>query len=68
MPVSAVIILPRTVAGRDLLRLVLPFAETTGTLPDGSSIYETDFDAIAVEVDQMNAGYEAWHRQNRERR
>ena len=64
---APVVILPRTKAGRELLRVVLPFAHDPdrpdGEFPDGSSIYGTDFDALAVEVEQMNAKYEAWRRE-----
>ena len=62
-----VVILPQTQAGRSLLRMALPFAHdparADGELPDGSSIYGTDFDTLAVEIEQMNAEYEAWCRE-----
>ncbi len=59
-----VIILPRTTAGRKLLRDSVPFARDPnrrdGELPDGSSIYDTDFDKLAVEVERDHAVYQAW--------
>ena len=63
---SPVIILPRTKAGRDLLRLVLPAARGSdrpdGELPDGSSIYGVDFDELAVECERDFQAYEQWCR------
>ncbi len=60
----SVILLPRTTAGRKLLRDILPFAHDPnrrdGELPDGSSIYDTDFDKLAVEVERDYANYLAW--------
>ncbi len=54
-----VVILPRTTVGRKLLRSTLPFAHDPnrrdGELPDGSSIYGTDFDELAHERD-----YDGW--------
>ncbi len=62
-----VIILPRTTAGRTLLRGILPFADDPnrrdGELPDGSSIYDTDFDRLAVEVEQDCDDYMAWRKE-----
>ena len=59
-----VIILPRTTAGRKLLRGILPFAHDpnrrVGELPDGSSIYDTDFDKLAMEVERDYDDYLAW--------
>lgn len=67
MPVAPVVILPRTAAGRDLLRLVLPFAyhpdREPGELPDGSSIYGVDYDALAVEIDRESEAYDAGRRE-----
>ncbi len=64
---APVVILPRTEAGRELLRLVLPFAHDPdrpdGEFPDGSSIYGTDYDALAIECDQMAEDYERWCRE-----
>ncbi len=58
------IILPRTTAGRKLLRDILPFAHDPnrrdGELPDGSSIYDTDFDTLAVEAERDYDDYLAW--------
>ena len=52
----SIILLPRTEAGRGLLRDLLPFAHDPnrrdGELPDGSSIYDTDFDKLAVELER----------------
>ena len=65
-----VVILPVTKAGHDLLRGALPFASDPdrpdGELPDGSSIYGVDFDALAVECERDVAEYEAWCRQREE--
>ncbi len=65
-----VIILPRTTAGRKLLRGTLPFSHDPnrrdGELPDGSSIYGTDFDELAVKVERDYDDYRAW-RKERER-
>ena len=62
-----VIILPRTTAGRTLLRGILPFAHDPnrrdGELPDGSSIYDTDFDRLAVEVEWDCDDYIAWRKE-----
>lgn len=56
-----VIILPRTAAGRDLLRLLLPAVDwSTGLLPDGSSIYDCDWDETAVWVEHENAQFDAF--------
>ena len=64
---SPVVILPRTQAGRDLLRLVLPAAHGSdrpdGELPDGSSIYGVDFDELAVECEQDSQAFEQWCRE-----
>ncbi len=61
---SPVIILPRTQAGRDLLRLVLPASRGSdrpdGELPDGLSIYNVDFDELAVECERDFQAYEQW--------
>ena len=61
---SPVVILPRTQAGRDLLRLVLPAARGSdrpdGELPDGLSIYNVDFDELAVECERDFQAYEQW--------
>lgn len=60
-----VIILPRTAAGRDLLRLILPTVDwATGRLPDDSSIYGYDWDEAAVEAQRSAADYEAWGKAN----
>ena len=65
--VSPVIILPRTTAGRELLRSVLPGARNPcrpdGELPDGTSIYNTDFDKLAEEVERDLRAYERWCRE-----
>ncbi len=62
-----VIILPRTTAGQKLLRSTLPFAHDPnrrdGELPDGSSIYDTDFDKLAVEVERDCGDYLAWRKE-----
>ncbi|GEM_PF-4861014 len=62
-----VIILPRTTAGRTLLLGILPFTHDPirrdGELPDGSSIYDTDFDRLAVEVEQDCDDYMAWRKE-----
>lgn len=64
---TRIVILPKTTAGRELLRMALPVAHgpdrADGELPDGSSIYDTDFDVLAVEVEQTNREYEAWCRE-----
>ena len=61
-----VVLLPRTDAGRDLLRDALPFARSPdrpdGELPDGSSIYGLDFDAAAEEAERDFADFERWRR------
>ncbi len=63
----AIILLPRTTAGRRLLLDILPFAHNPnrrdGELPDGSSIYGTDFDKLAVEVERDYADYLAWRKE-----
>ncbi len=60
----SIILLPRTTADRRLLRGTLPFAHDPnrrdGELPDGSSIYDTDFDKLAVEVERDCDDYRAW--------
>ena len=65
--IAPVVILPRTEAGREMLRQALPFARgpdrPDGELPDGSSIYDVDFDALAVEVERMVTEYDAWCRE-----
>ena len=62
-----IILLPRTEAGRKLLRGTLPFAHDPnrrdGELPDGSSIYDTDFDKLAVEVERDCGDYLAWRKE-----
>ncbi len=62
----SIVLLPRTTAGRKLLRGTLPFAHDPnrrdGELPDGSSIYDTDFDKLAVEVERDNDDYLAWRK------
>ena len=62
-----IIILPRTAAGRELLRNGLPFARNPcrpdGELPDGTSIYNTDFDKLAKEVEGNERAYEQWCRE-----
>ncbi len=62
-----VIVLPQTTAGRKLLRDILPFAHDPnrrdGELPDGSSIYDTDFDRLAVEVERDYDDYMAWRKE-----
>ncbi len=64
---APIVMLPRTEAGRELLRLVLPFAHDPdrpdGEFPDGSSLYNTDYDALAVECDRDNEAYEVWCRE-----
>lgn len=61
---APVVILPRTRAGRELLRAVLPVAHNPdrpdGELPDGSSIYDVDFDELAVECEKENEEFERW--------
>ena len=63
-PHKGVVLLPRTDAGRALLRLVLPAAHdpdrADGELPDGSSIFGLDFDAAAEEAEQDFADFERW--------
>ena len=63
----SIILLPRTKAGRGLLRDLLPFAHDPnrpdGELPDGSSIYGCDFDALAEEGERDYANYERWCRE-----
>ena len=63
----SIILLPRTAAGRKLLRDILPFTHDPnrcdGELPDGSSIYETDFDKLAVEVERDYNDYLAWRKE-----
>ena len=60
-PHKNVVLLPRTAAGRALLRSALPLAHCpnrpdgelpNGKLPDGSSIYGLDFDAAAEETER----------------
>ncbi len=67
---APVVILLRTEAGRELLRLVLPAARSPdspdGELPDGSSIFDIDFDEAAIQAEQDSKEYEAWC-QERER-
>ena len=64
---APIVILPRTEAGRELLRLVLPFAHDPdrpdGEFPDGSSLYNTDYDALAVECERDVKEYEEWCRE-----
>ncbi len=58
-----IIILPRTAAGRDLLRLILPDVDwATGRLPDDSSIYGCNWDEAAVDAQQSAADYEVWYK------
>ncbi len=63
----SIILLPRTTAGRKLLRDTLPFAHDPnrrdGELPDGSSIYDTDFDKLAVEAERDYDDYMAWRKE-----
>ncbi len=63
-PHKGVLLLPRTAAGRALLRAVLPAAfspdRSPGELPDGTSVYGCDFDALAEEVERDYAKYERW--------
>ncbi len=63
-PHKGVVLLPRTAAGRALLRAVLPAARSPdrpdGELPDGSSIYGLDFDAAAEEAEQDFGDFERW--------
>lgn len=69
--ISPVIILPRTAAGQELLRNALPFARNPcrpdGELPDGTSIYNTDFDKLAKDaeknVERDLRDYEKWCRE-----
>ena len=68
---SSVVILPQTTAGRVLLRSVLPSSRNPcrpdGELPDGTSIYNTDFDKLAEDAERDLRAYEQWCReQNRE--
>ena len=59
-----ILILPRTQAGRDLLRIILPVARWPGgELADGSSIYGVDFDEMAIEAERTNTEYDAWCRE-----
>ena len=64
---SPIIILPRTPAGRELLRSVLPSSRNPcrpdGELPDDTSIYNTDFDKLAEEVERDLRAYEQWCRE-----
>lgn len=53
---APIVHLPLTPEGRHLLRLVLPFVRPDGTLPDGSSIYGTDFDEAAAEIERSECG------------
>ncbi len=66
-PHKGVVLLPRTDAGRALLRAVLPAARSLdspdGELPDGSSIFGQDFDVLAVEAEQDFADFERWRRE-----
>ena len=63
----SIILLPRTAAGRKLLLDILPFVHDPnrrdGELPDGSSIYGTDFDKLAVEVERDYDDYRAWRKE-----
>ncbi len=63
----SIIFLPRTEAGRELLRAVLPATRSPsrpdGELPDGSSIYGTDFDALAEQYEIEFADFERWCRE-----
>ena len=63
----SIILLPRTEAGRRLLRALLPAAHhpsrPDGELPDGSSIYGTDFDALAEQGEHEFADFERWCRE-----
>jgi hypothetical protein len=51
---ARILFLPKTAAGRALLRGCLPYARN-GQLPDGLSLYETDFDAYAAEFERLIA-------------
>ena len=66
-PQKSVVLLPRTDAGRALLRAVLPAARSPespdGELPDGSNIYGLDFDVAAEEAEQDFADFERWRRE-----
>ena len=66
-PPKGIVLLPRTAAGRALLRDVLPAARSPdrpdGELPDGSSIYGLDFDAAAEEAERDFADFERWLRE-----
>ena len=68
---KGVLLLPRTAAGRALLRAVLPAAfspdRSPGELPDGTSIYGCDFDASAEDADREYAKYERWCREQERR-
>ena len=63
----SIILLPRTDAGRSLLRSVLHAAfdpsRPDGELPDGSSIYGSDFDALAERYEREFADFERWCRE-----
>ena len=63
----SVILLPRTEAGRRLLRAVLPAAHNPcrpdGELPDGSSIYGKNYDALAEQGERDFADFERWCRE-----
>ena len=63
----SIIFLPRTDAGRSLLRSVLHAAfdpsRSDGELPDGRNIYGCDFDALAEEGERDYANYERWCRE-----
>ena len=62
-----VVILPQTTAGRELLRSVLPASRNPcrpdGELPDGASIYNSDFDKIAEDAEKDLRAYEQWCRE-----
>ena len=61
---KGVLLLLRTAAGRALLRAVLPSAfspdRSPGELPDGTSIYGCDFDALAAKIEREMVDYERW--------
>ena len=64
---AGVILLPRTEAGRRLLCALLPATRSPlrpdGELPDGSSIFGTDFDALAEQGEREFADFERWCRE-----
>jgi hypothetical protein len=64
---ARILTLPRTRAGRDVIRRAMAASGGAWDFPDGSRADETDWDDLAVEIEWQIADFERWSRESEAR-